>query len=206
MRLQHPFEIITPTLDGDVLQVLAGAEEWFSTQTINSFIPERSDEGIRKAIKRLVSVGIVEELSEGRAHLFRLNREHLGAQAIVQLAALKQLLYSKISQELSSWVVRPVYAAIFGSAARDDMSHQSDIDLFLIQPDDAPLQTWESRVDALVAQASRWTGSDVRPLLYTETEIRTLGATEPVFQFIAQEGVPVFGERNTFLQMIEGSQ
>lgn len=205
MRLDHPFEIITPTLDGDVLNVLAGAEDWFSTQTINALIPQRSDEGIRKTIKRLVTVGIVEELSAGRAHLYRLNREHLGAQPIIQLASLKQLFFSKLHSAMDLWEDKPLFAAIFGSAARDAMTAGSDIDLFLIQPDNATLSIWDSQVDSLIAQASKWTGSDVRPLLYTESDIRQLGSTEPVLQFIAQEGIPVFGERRSMTTMMNGS-
>lgn len=203
MRLQHPFEVVTPSLDGDVLSVLAGADDWFAVNTINAMNPERSDEGIRKTLKRLVSVGIVEELSAGRAHLYRLNRDHLGAEPIVQLATLKQQFYSRLRKDMSDWDISPVFASIFGSAARGQMSQESDVDLFLIQPDGSPSEQWDSQVHALTSQASRWIGAEVRPLLYTETEIRRLGSTEHVFEFIAKEGIPVFGERQTFLSLMK---
>lgn len=203
MRLQHPFEVVTPSLDGDVLSVLAGADDWFAVNTINAMNPERSDEGIRKTLKRLVSVGIVEELSAGRAHLYRLNRDHLGAEPIFQLATLKQQFYSRLRKDMSDWDISPVFASIFGSAARDQMSQESDVDLFVIQPDGSPSGEWDSQVHILTSQASRWIGAEVRPLLYTETEIRRLGRTEPVFEFIANEGIPVFGERQTFLNMMK---
>lgn len=203
MRLQHPFEVVTPSLDGDVLRVLAGADDWFAVNTINAMNPERSDEGIRKTLKRLVSVGVVEELSAGRAHLYRLNRDHLAAEPILQLATLKQQFYSRLKKDMSDWDISPVFASIFGSAARDQMSQESDVDLFVIQPDGSPSGQWDSQVHALTSQASRWIGAEVRPLLYTETEIRRLGRTEPVFEFIANEGIPVFGERQTFLNMMK---
>lgn len=203
MRLQHPFEVVTPSLDGDVLSVLAGADDWFAVNTINAMNPKRSDEGIRKTLKRLVSVGIVEELSAGRAHLYRLNRDHLGAEPILQLATLKQQFYSRLRKDMSDWDISPVFASIFGSAARDQMSQESDVDLFVIQPDGSPSGQWDSQVHALTSQASRWIGAEVRPLLYTETEIRRLGRTEPVFEFIAKEGIPVFGERQTLLNMMK---
>jgi predicted nucleotidyltransferase len=206
VRLQHPFEVVTPTLDGDVLNVLAGADEWFATQTITSMVPQRSQEGIRKTLKRLVSVGIVEELSAGRAFLFRLNREHLAAEPILQLASLKQLFFSRLTSVMTNWEYPPLFAAIFGSAARNQMTAESDVDLFLIQPTDAPTSTWDTQVEALITQASKWIGSDVRPLLYTESEVARLGQSEPVFEFIAQEGVPVFGERTTFTTLMKGPQ
>lgn len=203
MRLQHPFEVVTPSLDGDVLSVLAGADDWFAVTTINAMNPERSDEGIRKTLKRLVSVGIVEELSAGRAHLYRLNPDHLAAEPIVQLATLKQQFYSRLRKDMSDWDISPVFASIFGSAARDQMSQESDVDLFVIQPDGSPSGQWDSQVHTLTSQASRWIGAEVRPLLFTETEIRRLGRTEPVFEFIAKEGIPVFGERQTFLNLMK---
>lgn len=205
MRLQHPFEIVTPTLDGDVLHVLAGADEWLATHTIAALIPDRSQEGIRKTLKRLVTVGIVDELSAGRAFLFRLNRDHLAAEPLMQLAALKQMFFTRLSTAMNSWHYKPIFAAVFGSAARNQMSTHSDVDLFLIQPDDAPQHVWESQVEQLMSQANRWVGSDVRPLLYTESEITRLGESEPVFHFIEQEGVPVCGERSSFTNLMKGS-
>lgn len=203
MRLQHPFEIITPTLDGEVLSVLAGAQEWFAVHTINELIPGRSDEGIRKTLKRLISVGIVEQLAGSRARLYRLNREHLGAEPILQIASLKQVFYARLHAEISEWPIPPIFASIFGSAAREQMSSESDVDLFVIQPDEAPLSLWDTQVDDLTARASLWIGSEVRPLLYTENDIRRLGVAEPVFDFIANEGVPVFGERQSFLTLMK---
>ena len=104
---------------------------------------------------------------------------------------------------MSDWDISPVFASIFGSAARDQMSQDSDVDLFVIQPDGSPSGEWDSKVHDLTSQASRWIGAEVRPLLYTETEIRRLGRTEPVFEFIAKEGIPVFGERQIFLNLMK---
>jgi predicted nucleotidyltransferase len=202
MRLQHPLEIVTPTLDGDVLGVLAGADEWFAVQTINGLIPGRSDEGIRRTLKRLVSVGIVEELAVSRAHLYRLNREHLGAEPILQLATLKQTFFARLNASMSEWDINPMYACIFGSAARELMTDESDIDLFVIKPDSGPPSHWDAQVDALTVRASLWIGAEVRPLLYTESEIRRLGKAEPVFEFIASEGIQVFGDRQSFLNLL----
>lgn len=206
MRLQHPFELVTPTLDGDVLNVLAGASEWFTVPTINELIPGRSDEGIRKTLKRLVAVGIVQELTPSRTHLYRLNRDHLGAEPIIQLANLKQQFFSRLHAEMSEWAIHPVFAAIYGSAARGEMAPGSDIDLFVIQPAGTSASQWEADVQDLSARATLWIGADVRPLLYTDSEIRHLDAAEPVLNFIAQEGIPIFGERQTFLDLMKRSQ
>lgn len=203
MRLQHPFEIVTPTLDGDVLNALSGSTEWFAVNRVNELLPERSDEGIRKTLKRLVSVGIVEELGSSRAHLYRLNRDHIGAEAVLQLASLKQVFFSRLNTEMGLWDAPPLFAALFGSAARGEMSTESDVDLFVIQADETSTMQWETRILDLATKATKWIGSEVRPLLYTESDVRRLGITEPVFEFIANEGIPVFGERSTFLNLLK---
>lgn len=206
MRLQYPFEIITPTVDGDVLGVLAGADGWFESNSIHELIPTRSDEGIRKTLKRLVAVGIVEELTVGRSKAFRLNRNHLGAEPILQLANLKSRFYLRLAEAMRAWQYPPVYAALFGSAARNSMTTQSDVDLFLLQPDSVELSLWEQQVNELVSLATGWIGTEVRPLLYTESEIRQLGSSETVLEFIATEGISIFGDRNQFLAAMRREQ
>lgn len=205
MRLQHPFEIITPTLDGDVLMVLAGGEDWFGVSTINDLIPQRSDEGIRKTLKRLVSVGIAEELTAGRSHLYRLNREHLGAELIIHLASLKHTFLSQIHAVISSWEIKPIFVALFGSAARGEMETGSDIDLFVIQPNGTSDSLWERHVTGLAEQATKWIGSDVRPLVYTESEISQSAGTQTVLDDIADEGIPVFGTQQSLRELLKPS-
>ena len=202
MRLQHPFEIITPTLDGEILSVLAGADDWFSVNTIHELLSHRSDEGIRKTLKRLVSVGIADELGAGRAFLYRLNRDHLGAEAIIVIARLKQLFYTKLTEMFLAWEIQPRYVALFGSAARAQMNLESDVDILLVQPDDAIEHVWEEQINQLVLTASRWIGNEIRPLLYTESDVRTLGTSEPVFEFISTEGIPLLGDHHNFQRLM----
>ena len=203
MRLQHPFEIITPTLDGEILSVLAGADDWFSVNTIHELLSHRSDEGIRKTLKRLVSVGIADELGAGRAFLYRLNRDHLGAEAIIVIARLKQLFYTKLTEMFLAWEIQPRYVALFGSAARAQMNLESDVDILFVQPDDAIEHVWDEQINQLVLTASRWIGNEIRPLLYTESDVRTLGTSEPVFEFISTEGIPLLGDHQTFLRLMK---
>ena len=203
MRLQHPFEIITPTLDGEILSVLAGADDWFSVNTIHELLSHRSDEGIRKTLKRLVSVGIADELGAGRAFLYRLNRDHLGAEAIIVIARLKQLFYTKLTEMFLAWEIQPRYVALFGSAARAQMNLESDVDILFVQPDDAIEHVWDEQINQLVLTASRWIGNEIRPLLYTESDVRTLGTSEPVFEFISTEGIPLLGDHQTFQRLMK---
>lgn len=202
MRLQSPFGVVTPTLDGDVLSVLAGADDWFTVQRIQQIVRDRSAEGIRKTLQRLVREGIVDEQQAGRASLYRLNRDHLAASAISAIANLRGIFVDRLRTEMQSWPSPPTFAAIFGSAATGTMTESSDIDLFILRPNNAEDEQWSARLDDLVQRASRWTGSDVRPLTFTLGEAHGAAVDEPVLQFIADDGIPIVGDKSTFRRIV----
>lgn len=192
--LQHPFGVITPTVDGDVLAVLAGADAAFTTGDVARLVPARSIEGIRRALTRLVAHGLVDAELVGRTARYRLNREHLAADAVVAVARQRSTLLTRLGERLATWRPRPVHAALFGSAARGDMHLGSDVDLFLVRPDDSPGDRWEEQVDALIRDVTRWTGNDTRVLAMTESEVRAGAVSgDPVLLSIRDEGLPLAG-------------
>lgn len=193
MLLQAPLRVVTPTVDGDVLAVLARADDWFTVARLRQVIGSWSAEGIRKALRRLEGEGIVETQHAGRALLYRLNRDHLAAGPVVALAHLREAFVDRLRSHLLGWPEPPAYAALFGSAARGDMSAGSDIDVFLLRGDGRG-DGWEERVAALGLLASRWTGADVRVLEFGEAEVRGAVRAEPVLRDIVAEGVVILGE------------
>ena len=70
----------------------------------------------------------------GRNTVHELNRDHIAAPAADILANLRTVLWERFRKELGSWNPMPVYACIFGSAARRDGGPESDIDLLLVHP------------------------------------------------------------------------
>lgn len=202
MQVQRPLAVITPTLDGDVLTVLAGAEVSFTPGQVARLVPDASVEGIRKVLQRLSGTGVVSAERVGNAYTYQLNREHLAASAILQLASQRATLLTRLEQALDDWRVRPVYAALFGSAARGQMRPDSDIDVFVVRPDDADPDTWETQTGELAAAMTRWTGNDTRVLDMAEAEVRA-GATggDPVLRSIVDEGLSVAG-RPTWLRTL----
>jgi hypothetical protein len=192
MQLNRPIATITPTLDGDVLAVLARQEDSFTTGQLHRVLTRFSEEGIRKVLQRLTGQGIVHCERVGNAYSYRLNREHLAAGPVTKLANLPDTLLRRIEERLASWTVRPVYAAVFGSAARGTMTPDSDLDLLLIRPDDSPPDNWDEQVGALMADVTRWTGNDTRPLQYTVSELANARG-EPVLRDVLDEGLTVAG-------------
>ncbi|WP_245394657.1 nucleotidyltransferase domain-containing protein [Amycolatopsis keratiniphila] len=96
---------------------------------------------------------------------------------------------------MESWQVPPVYAAVFGSVARGEMTEDSDLDLLLIRPDGADDDRWETQVDELAVEVARWTGNDTRPLEFTEAELAGRAYDEAVLHDVARGGLTVAGSR-----------
>lgn len=202
MRIQSPLATITPTVDADVLTVLARADAAFTTGDLHRLIPDRSVEGIRKTLSRLVAEGVVTSESAGRVQLYRLNQEHLAAAAIIMLADLESELLHRLRAAISTWADQPVYAALFGSSARGDMHRRSDIDVFLVRDDLSDPDAFQAQSDRLAGEATRWTGNDARPLIYQASEVRP---GDPVLKSVAAEGKSLAGDPLWFRHAVRGA-
>lgn len=194
MQLNRPLATVTPTLDGDVLAVLAQHEVTFTTGQLHRILNRYSEEGIRKVLLRLARQGIVHSTRIGGAYAYQLNREHIAADPVIQLARLAQRLLQQIEECLKNWNLKPRYAAIFGSAARGTMTEESDIDILLVRDDIAPVDIWDAQVSALASDVSRWTGNDARPLEYTVSELFA-ARNDPVVRDIMKDGLTIAGHR-----------
>lgn len=212
MDLTRPLAVVTPTVDGDVLAALVLADAWFTPRRLQTSIGRHSEDGVRRALRRLVSQGIVDDQAAGNAVLYRLNRLHLAAVPIAELANLWSTFLRRTAKALESWPVQPKVAALFGSAARGTMTAESDIDVFLVEPGDGPRAgdrddpRWRSQVLELEQEASRWTGNDVRVLTMTEGHVRAHVADEPVLLDIVSEGVCIDGDFDWLRRMVARSR
>ena len=205
MQIQAPLATITPTLDGRVLPVLAGADHGFTSGQIADLLGNVSRYGVRLVLQRLLSQGVVTADRVGNAYSYRLNRNHLAAEAIVALAEIPQRLIDRLTELSGSWNQPPVFAAVFGSAARYQMSPASDIDIFVVYRDGVDVEAFEYDVMEMTAQARSWTGNEVNAFLMSESEVK-MGAIptdsnikEPVLLDILKDGV-VFAGRQNWLQ------
>ncbi|QJY49592.1 nucleotidyltransferase domain-containing protein [Pseudonocardia broussonetiae] len=203
MQLNRPLAVVTPTLDADVLAVLARLDAPFTTGGLHRVLGAHSEEGIRKVLNRLSRQGIVDAQRAGPAFLYRLNRDHLAASAVVELANLASTFLARLEQRMARWESPPVYAAVFGSAATGTMTPQSDLDLLLVHPDDVSREVWDEQVDALLTDISRWTGNDAQLLEFSAG--RLAGAhDEPVLADVLQHGLTVAGDRDWLKRKVRG--
>lgn len=195
MRLSHPFEVITPTVDGDVLAVLGRANGPFSGRQIHRLAGRHSEAGIRKVLDRLVEQGIVVRQRVGSTHLHSLNHDHLAAEAIRSLAHLRERAFKLMTATLHSWPHPPALAAVFGSAARQEEAADSDIDVLLVPPADAEERAWQQAVSGFIDTISKATGNDVRVLELAEGELWN-PANEALRQELQKDAIVLLGRRS----------
>ncbi|TRW79469.1 nucleotidyltransferase domain-containing protein [Mycolicibacterium sp. 018/SC-01/001] len=206
MQLNKPFGTVTPTLDGDVLGVLASADGSFTIAQVQRVLATASGEGIRKVLNRLSMQGVVLRDQAGRTNVYRLNTEHVAAQPIIALSRLNSAFLERLEAHLHGWVDDVKYAAVFGSAATGRMTLDSDIDLLLVRaspvgPDghDGDPDRWDQRLAELARLVTAWTGNDARIVEYTEADLALAAAgDEPLLRDVARHGLTVNGARTWF--------
>ena len=197
MDLARPLAVVSPTVDADVLAVLAGAEAEFTGRQVHQVAGRHSEKGVRNCLHRLVGQGIVNSRRAGKADLYSLNRQHLAAPHIVALAGLRQELLARIRAELAGWQEAPTFAALFGSAATGRMRPDSDIDLLVVRPESVDVEgaEWRRQLENLSTGVTAWTGNDTRLLELDEDEVRRgLLGGERVLADVRDEGVVLYGE------------
>jgi hypothetical protein len=207
MDFARPFTTVTPTLDGDVLGVLAAADVELSGRELARRARHGSIEGIRRAADRLVAEGIVLRRAAAGAHLYRFNRGHVAARWIEGLAMLPEHVIERLRTIIVGWEAAASLAFLFGSVARRQASSASDLDILVVRRSacDADSPAWRSQLVALQQEATAMTGNDARVLELGEEDLGG-GRVEPVLQEVLRDGIPLLGSMRSLRRSIEARQ
>ena len=196
MNLSKPLTSLIPSLEGDVLSVLTGASADFTGQQVHRVLGTHSQAGVNRALQRLSATGIVNMRSSGNSNLYQLNREHLLARYVIEIADVRAEFFRLMSLEVTSWELRPECVAVFGSAARSDMTSDSDIDVFISRPSEIEFgdTTWRRQLTEFSMRMGRWTGNSVNAFEVGPDDLKQeLGIKDGVFYSIIDQGVVVYG-------------
>lgn len=98
-----------------------------------------SQKSTNLALRALVRAGLVLVEAHPPANLYRLNRQHLDARGIEELASLRARLLEAMTEHIRNWAIPSKGAWMFGSAARGDGDEASDIDVLVLRPDPVEL-------------------------------------------------------------------
>lgn len=196
MDVSKPYAALSPGVDVEVLVELSRSTEPRSGRALARRIG-RSETGVRHALDQLVEQGIVLRSEAAPAYVFTLNREHLLAPIVEQLAGARLELINRLKDAISSWSAKPIHASIFGSAARGDGDTASDIDIFLVRPDDLDSEdpTWRDQIDRLSEAVLAWTGNHAGVIDVGESDLGTFVEEQrPVLGNIAEDAIDLAGK------------
>ncbi len=196
MDVSKPFTAISSSVDADVLVVLAGSTKPRSGREL-ARRAGRSNTGVQHVLDRLVEHGLVNREEVGRTFLYELNRDHLLAPTVEQMAGARAELIRRLRKVIGVWEPPPVHASLFGSAARGDGDTSSDIDLLIVRPADLDPEdaTWRDQLDELADSVRRWTGNNAGIAEVSEGELPRLRKDRPpVVEEVSEDAVDLAGE------------
>lgn len=152
---------------------------------------------VNQVLGELTAGGLILREKHPPAYLYRLNREHLAAGAVIALADLREHLFSRIRDAAEGWEQPAVAVWLYGSAARGDGGPDSDIDVLVLRPDqvDEDDPSWLRQVDDLAAHVTTWTGNRCEVLEYSAEQFTQLvAAGERLASALRAEAVRICGD------------
>jgi len=172
MDWQNPLRSISPTVDADVLQVLARTHESVTGNRLAN-LAGRSYAQVHAVVGRLVDHGIVEVQQVGRAYAYTLNRSHRLARSIITSISAPEDIETAIHDDVSTWTIQPVSVSLFGSAARRTATHQSDVDLLLIRHNEVHENdsVWMEQVGSLSHMVETLSGNRAQIVELSDAEL-----------------------------------
>ena len=112
------------------------------------------------------------------------------------LATMRHELEGRLADEIEGWRVQPAHVSLFGSAARGDGDTASDIDLFLVRPDDVQEHDamWREQVARLADHIYRWTGNRLAVAEVDAREVRRLRQDRPaIVEALSADAITIAG-------------
>lgn len=191
--LSSPLRSLIPTLDSAVLDVLAGTESALSLAQLSKMATHGSRAGLSLALDRLVEQGLVSALPANRGSLYRLNRDHVLAEAVTTAAAARQTILSRLVAQVQQMNPTPEHVSVFGSFARREAGAGSDIDVLFILAHTAP-DAWFEQVGELAQAVYSWTGNRLEYLVFSLDEFAgVVHRGEPIVDSWLADSITVYG-------------
>jgi len=196
MDVARPHAALVPSLDGDVLSVLARTTRPLTGREVARLTGRRAHSGVLGVLRRLDEQGLVDRQEAGRALLYTLNRDHLAAPAVEVLAGMRAELYRRVTRAIEEWSVPAAQVSVFGSTARGDGDAASDIDLLIVRHQEvsAEDEAWRAQIDVLATRIRRWAGNQASIVEVGESELSELAQTErPILRDLRKDAITLVG-------------
>jgi DNA-binding MarR family transcriptional regulator len=191
----HPVQAVIPGAQGRVLAVLAETTAPLNLSTLARLAGVSVAQASR-VMPGLVELGLVERREIPPSSQFRLIRENVAAQAIIELARSRDSALNQIGSAAADLPVPPVSVIVFGSIARGDADRQSDLDVIVVRPDDVDDDddVWATAIERWRSTAQAITGNAIEVLEVIHGEARAkLSGNAPLWRDVARDGIVVHG-------------
>lgn len=199
MDLGNPIRSVIPSVQGEVLSVLARTDQPLTGRRVADLANGRvSQKGANLALRALVAAGLVTVEDHPPAKLYALNRRHLAAPSLEVLASLRERLIEAMRAHLAGWSPPAWGAWLFGSAARGDGDETSDIDVLLVRPDrvDDSDPDWLDQVERFADAVLGWAGNRCEVVEYSLAELEELFArNDRLAQDLRSDGIGLTDRR-----------
>jgi predicted nucleotidyltransferase len=194
--IARPYATVAPGIEGEVLMVLARTTGPLTGRQIAGLARRGTSPSVSAALDRLVEQGLVYRQEAGPAYLHTLNRDHVAAPVVEELAGLRAELLARLRDALARWQPPPVHASMFGSAARADGDRSSDIDLLIVRPNAVEEEdsAWQAQLDALGRDVHAWTGNHAGIAELAEADLVQLRSDPPpILANLRADGIDLAG-------------
>jgi predicted nucleotidyltransferase len=194
MTLSKPLEDLVSHDMAMILTVLERTGQPLTGRTIAALTGTVSQPTTSRLLIKLVRSGLVLKVPGG----YEINRDHLAYRAVAVLLGARDELQRRVAQDVTSWGMQPRSVVLFGSAARQQETLDSDIDLLVVRPAAVPVDDpgWAANVANLSERVGRWCGSPCEVLEYSTEELAELKrSNDPLIASLLRDGITFAGER-----------
>lgn len=153
-----------------------------------------SPSSMRRALERLVAVGLVRSRVSSHAVLYEANREHVLWQPVLEILTASARLLTEIGQLVANRAGEDATVAVFGSVARGTATAASDVDLVLVLPESTKDGLREALVDNLTRLIEIRSGNPAQILTLTPAQLQTMVThQDPLIDSLRQDARTLAG-------------
>lgn len=193
MNIAEPSDLVMSRATASVLRVLVGADASFSIRQL-ARLAEVSAPRAVEIVNRASERGLILVEQAGRSRMCRFNREHLAANAIIDLVTIRERILRALESEITAWSIQPLHASLFGSAARGDGGTDSDLDVLIVRPEAVTESMWDDQKYASGLRLMAKIGNAVSWFDISMAELKTASdASEPILSEWKSEGIRLSG-------------
>ncbi|MDH4119742.1 MAG: nucleotidyltransferase domain-containing protein [Acidimicrobiia bacterium] len=195
MDFVHPVQAVIPGTQGRVLAVLAETTAELNLRTVGRLAGVSPAQASR-VLPGLVELGLVERREVPPSSLFRLSRENVAAQVVIELARSRDTALERMGAATHELPLPPSSVIVFGSFARREADRGSDIDAVIVRPDnvDDDDDTWTDGVEQWRRTVRAITGNPVEVIEIGRAEaIEKLSNGGQLWGDVGRDGVVIHG-------------